>query len=205
MTQKLIVITFICLLSAEHYFCAQTTREPRSVESDETVVTESPVENLAENNFISNAARAQFEREALNETIIFLNTLFRSQIDYFSKVREFLPATVKRVADINKYIERLQKAILADSVQEKDNMWRDTFVKFSESAFLLNNEKDTGVSNIRYLEILNDAGLEETTKKFLTDVTVYFWKMAKASGKVVETTIDEQIEKWKKELITTNL
>lgn len=119
----------------QHYFCAQTTREPRSVESDETVVTESPVENLAENNFISNAARAQFEREALNETIIFLNTLFRSQIDYFSKVREFLPATVKRVADINKYIERLQKAILADSVQEKDNMWRDTFVKVSGMNF----------------------------------------------------------------------
>ncbi|XP_039951910.1 uncharacterized protein LOC120769114 [Bactrocera tryoni] len=199
MTQKLIVITFICLLSAELYLCAYIAREPRSAESEETVVTESPVENPVEHSFISSATRAQFEREALNETKIFLNTLFRSQIDYFSKVKEFLPATVKRVADIDKYIERLEKAILADSVQEKDKMWRDTFVEFSESAFLLNNEKDTGVSNMRYLEILNDAGLEETTKKFLTDVTIYFWKMAKASGKVVESTIEEQIEKWTKE------
>ncbi|XP_011212212.2 uncharacterized protein LOC105232269 [Bactrocera dorsalis] len=199
MTQKLIVITFICLLSAELYICAHIARVPRSAESEETVVTESPVENAVEHSFISSATRAQFEREALNETKIFLNTLFRSQIDYFSKVRAFLPTTVKRVTDINKYIERLEKAILADSVQEKDNMWRDTFVEFSESAFLLNIEKDTGVSNMRYLEILNDAGLEETTKKFLTDVTIYFWKMAKASGKVVESTIEEQIEKWTKE------
>uniref|UniRef100_A0A0K8VZD7 Uncharacterized protein n=1 Tax=Bactrocera latifrons TaxID=174628 RepID=A0A0K8VZD7_BACLA len=129
MTQKLIIIAFICLLSAELYFCAHIARQPRSAESEETVVTESPVENPAEHRFISSATREQFEREALNETKIFLNTLFRSQIVYFSKVKEFLPATVKRVADINKYIERLEKAILADSVQEKDKMWRDTFVE----------------------------------------------------------------------------
>uniref|UniRef100_A0A0A1WCP2 50S ribosomal protein L20 n=1 Tax=Zeugodacus cucurbitae TaxID=28588 RepID=A0A0A1WCP2_ZEUCU len=199
MTQKLVVIIFICLLSAEHYFCARNPREPRSAESAESFETERPEDNSVENSLISSATRAQFEREALNETKLFLNNLFRSQIDYFSKVKGFLPATVKRVSDINTYIERLEKAILADSVQEKDKMWRDTFVEFSESAFLLNKEKDTGVSNGRYIEILNEAGLEETTKKFLSDVTVYFWKMAKASGKVVESTIDEQIEKWKKE------
>ncbi|XP_011181200.2 uncharacterized protein LOC105211475 [Zeugodacus cucurbitae] len=199
MTQKLVVIIFICLLSAEHYFCARIPREPRSAESVESFETERPEDNSVENTLISSATRAQFEREALNETKLFLNNLFRSQIDYFSKVKGFLPATVKRVSDINTYIERLEQAILADSVQEKDKMWRDTFVEFSESAFLLNKEKDTGVSNGRYIEILNEAGLEETTKKFLSDVTVYFWKMAKASGKVVESTIDEQIEKWKKE------
>lgn len=84
-----------------------------------------------ENSFISSATRAEFEREALNETKLFLNTLFRSQIDYFSKVKVLLPATGKRVSDIDKYIERLEKAILADSVQEKDKMWRDTFIEVS--------------------------------------------------------------------------
>lgn len=121
----------------QFYFCAHIAREPRSAESDESVVTESPDENPVENSFISSATRAEFEREALNETKFFLNTLFRSQIDYFSKVKEFLPATVKRVTDINKYIERLEKAILADSVQEKDKMWRETFVEVSKTQHFL--------------------------------------------------------------------
>ncbi|CAD6997379.1 uncharacterized protein LOC101460221 [Ceratitis capitata] len=199
MTQNILLIVLLFLLGAEHITQGYTIREARSAETDQTFQTERPDENSVENSFISSATRAEFEREALNETKLFLNTLFRSQIDYFSKVKVLLPATGKRVSDIDKYIERLEKAILADSVQEKDKMWRDTFIEFSESAFLLNVEKDTGVSNSRYLEILNDAGLEETTKKFLADVSIYFWKMAKASGKAVESTIDERIEKWKRE------
>ncbi|XP_054745193.1 uncharacterized protein LOC129249414 [Anastrepha obliqua] len=196
MTQKLFILVLIFLLSAEHLTLASIIRVRRSAENYGFVTTERPDENSLEDSFISSATRKQFEREALNETKTFLDNLFRSQIDYFSKVKAFLPPTVKRVADIEKYIERLEKAILADSVQDKDKMWRDTFVEFSDTAFLLNNEKDTGVSNTRYLEVLNDSGLEETTKKFLSDVSVYFLKMAKASGKAMGSTIDEQIEKW---------
>ncbi|XP_053960047.1 uncharacterized protein LOC128864422 [Anastrepha ludens] len=196
MTQQLFILVLIFLLSAEHLTLASIIRVPRSAENYEFFTTERPDENSLEDSFISSATREQFEREALNETKTFLDTMFRSQIDYFSKVKDYLSPTVKRVADIEKYIERLEKAILADSVRDKDKMWRDTFVEFSDTAFLLNNEKDTGVSNTRYLEILNDSGLEETTKKFLSDVSVYFLKMAKASGKAMGSTIDEQIEKW---------
>ncbi|XP_017489725.1 PREDICTED: uncharacterized protein LOC108377937 [Rhagoletis zephyria] len=196
MRQQTVVIVLMSLLSAEHLTSAHTILAPRSAENVESFTTERPLESSEENSFfISNATRTQFEREALNETKIFLNNLFRSQIDYFTKVKKILPASAKRVGDIETYIERLEKAILAESVQEKDKMWRDTFIEFSDSALLLNIEKDTGVSNCRYLQILNESGLEETTKKFLIDVTIYFWKMTKASGKAVESTIDEKLEK----------
>ncbi|XP_067625378.1 uncharacterized protein [Eurosta solidaginis] len=195
--QKLVILVLTCLLSTEHLSQAYIARVTRNAESDESSETDKANGNFLGDSIISSVTREAFEREALKETINFLNALFQSQIDYYSKVKEFLPPTAKRVQDINKYTQRLQRAIALQTVQEKEKMWRDIFVEFKDSVFLLNDEKETGVSAVRYLEILNDGGLQEITKKFLINVTTYFWKMAKVSGKAVGSTIGDTIEKWK--------
>lgn len=50
-----------------------------------------------------------------------------------------------------------------------------------------------------YQRILNENGLRDFVKNFLVEVAVYFWKMAKASGKVVESTVDEYLANLQKQ------
>lgn len=67
-------------------------------------------------------------------------------------------------------------------------------LQFSKSPLLLNNPEETGLTNEGYQALLTDKKLQDITKTFVTDVSVYFWKMAQLSGKVVENGIDHYLE-----------
>lgn len=63
----------------------------------------------------------------------------------------------------------------------------------------LNKSEETGLNDEEYQKVLEDNGLKMLMKNFLADVAVYFWKMAKHSGKVVETTVDRFIDNMQKD------
>ncbi|XP_046866791.1 uncharacterized protein LOC6642808 [Drosophila willistoni] len=135
--------------------------------------------------------------EARNETINLLNSLFRAQISYFSQVGAKLNPQMKRAQDIQLYVTRLNEAIAVNELEKKDEMWLSIFEEFSKSPLLVNREAETGLSNVEYQALLTDDKLQQITKSFLTDVSSYFWKMAKVSGKVVGKAFDDYIEREK--------
>lgn len=72
-------------------------------------------------------------------------------------------------------------------------------MKIGRTPLIINNIEDTKLSDDEYQRILNENGLRDFVKNFLVEVAVYFWKMAKASGKVVETTVDEYLANLQKQ------
>uniref|UniRef100_A0A1A9VX98 Uncharacterized protein n=1 Tax=Glossina austeni TaxID=7395 RepID=A0A1A9VX98_GLOAU len=146
----------------------------------------------------SDDIQKEFEQHIQLETETFLNNIFRSQINYFNKVKLSLPANCKRINDIETYIYKLETAIEEKNVEKKDNIYLETFQSMGRTPLLLNKESDTGMSDEEYQKVLEDNDLNEFMKNFLVEVAVYFWKMAKASGKAVETSIDDYLENIKK-------
>ena len=73
------------------------------------------------------------------------------------------------------------------------------FFQFNKSPLLLNNRGETGLSTEDYDKILTDKGLKQVGKNLLMEVAVYVWKMAKVSGKAMEITIDEHLDRLAKE------
>ncbi|XP_060666289.1 uncharacterized protein LOC132798447 [Drosophila nasuta] len=140
---------------------------------------------------VSAAAQHQLEQEAQAETINLLNSLFRAQIAYFSGVRAKLAPTTKRARDIEVYVTRLNEAIAEPDLDKKNAMWLNIFEQFSKSPLLLNKPEETGLSNAEYQVLLTDVKLQEITKSYIRDVSTYFFKMARISGKVVENGIDD--------------
>ncbi|XP_017037323.1 uncharacterized protein [Drosophila kikkawai] len=130
------------------------------------------------------------EKEAKEETVNLLNSLFRSQIEYFTEVNANLNPQTKRAADIRLYITRLNQAIAESELDEKDKMWLDIFEEFKGSPLLLNREEETGLTDMQYKIVLTGKKLQDISTAFVSDVADYFWKMAKISGKVVENHFD---------------
>ncbi|XP_020810712.1 uncharacterized protein LOC110186017 [Drosophila serrata] len=126
------------------------------------------------------------EKEAKEETVNLLNSLFRSQIAYFTEVNSNLNPRTKRAADIRLYITRLNQAIAENELDKKDKMWLDIFEEFKGSPLLLNREEETGLTDMQYKILLTGKKLQAISAGFVSDVADYFWKMAKISGKVVE-------------------
>ncbi|XP_017014687.2 uncharacterized protein [Drosophila takahashii] len=127
----------------------------------------------------------ELERQAKEETVHLLDSLFRSQIAYFSEVKAALNPQTKRSQDISLYITRLNQAIAEKDMDKKDQMWLDTFEEFKDSPLLLNRESETGLTDSQYKTLLTGQKLQDISTKFVTDVADYFWQIAKISGKVV--------------------
>ncbi|XP_075150532.1 uncharacterized protein LOC142224636 [Haematobia irritans] len=147
---------------------------------------------------VSDDSKADFEREAHLETEEFLNNIFTAQIDFFNKLKKSLQPDTKRYKDFEVFVNRLELAKQEKDLEKKDVMYWETFQQFNKSPLLLNEPSETGMSDDDYQKALTDNGFKELLKNFFADVAVYFWKMAKASGKVVETAMDEYIEEMKK-------
>ncbi|XP_073821845.1 uncharacterized protein [Musca autumnalis] len=143
---------------------------------------------------LSEDTKVDFEREARLETEEFLNTIFTAQIEFFNKLKKSLEPDTKRYKDIELFVERLEMAKEEKELEKKDIMYWETFQQFNKSPLLLNDAAETGMTDEAYQKALTDNGFKELLKNFFADVAVYFWKMAKASGKVVETTMDEYLE-----------
>ncbi|XP_061397317.1 uncharacterized protein LOC133332975 [Musca vetustissima] len=143
---------------------------------------------------ISEGVKEDFEREARLETEEFLNAIFTAQIDFFNKMKKSLTPETKRYKDIEVFVQRLELAKEEKELEKKDVMYWETFQQFNKSPLLLNDPAETGMTDEAYQKALTDNGFKELLKNFFADVAVYFWKMAKASGKVVETTVDEYLE-----------
>ncbi|XP_030377319.1 uncharacterized protein LOC115626182 [Scaptodrosophila lebanonensis] len=139
-------------------------------------------------------ARERLALEARAETERLLNTLFRSQIDYFSRVKTKLGPQTKRARDIDAYIARLNEAIAVKDIAQKDQMWLNIFQEFNKSPLLLNKKSETDLSNDEFANLLLDSNLQEITSKFLTDLGDYFVKMARASTNAVEVAISEYMK-----------
>uniref|UniRef100_A0A1A9WU11 Uncharacterized protein n=1 Tax=Glossina brevipalpis TaxID=37001 RepID=A0A1A9WU11_9MUSC len=146
----------------------------------------------------SDDIQKEFEQQIQLETETFLNNIFKNQINYFNKVKLSLPTNSKRVKDIETYVYQLETAIEEKNVEKKDEIYLDTFQSMGRTPLLLNKESDTGLSDEEYQTILMDNDFNDFMKNFLVEIGVYFWKMAKASGKAVETSIDDYLENIKK-------
>ncbi|KAI8041976.1 uncharacterized protein LOC128262160 [Drosophila gunungcola] len=131
----------------------------------------------------------ELERQAKEETVNLLNSLFRSQIAYFTEVKAQLNPRLKRAQDINLYVTRLNQAIAEKDMDKKDQMWLNIFDEFKGSPLLLNRESETGLSDMQYKILLTGQKLQDISTKFVTDVADYFWKMTKISGKVIDNSI----------------
>ncbi|XP_017056640.1 uncharacterized protein LOC108098327 [Drosophila ficusphila] len=127
----------------------------------------------------------ELERQAKAETINLLNSLFRSQIAYFTEVKAALNPQTKRSQHINLYITRLNAAIEETDMDEKNKKWMEIFDEFSASPLLINREAETGLTDLQYKQILTGQKLKDISAKFVTDVADYFWKITKLSGRVV--------------------
>ncbi|XP_016938395.3 uncharacterized protein [Drosophila suzukii] len=127
----------------------------------------------------------ELERQAKEQTVHLLDSLFRSQIAYFTEVKTALNPQTKRFQDISLYITRLNQAIAEKDLDRKDQIWKDVFEEFKESPLLLNRESETGLTDSQYKTLLTGQKLQDISTKFVTDVADYFWEMAKISGKVV--------------------
>ncbi|XP_013102620.1 uncharacterized protein LOC131995711 [Stomoxys calcitrans] len=147
---------------------------------------------------ISDDAKEDFEREARLETEEFLNNIFTAQIEFFNKLKQSLKSDTKRYKDFELLVERLELTKQEKELEKKDVMYWETFQQFNKSPLLLNEPTETGMSDEEYQKALTDNGFKELLKNFFADVAVYFWKMAKASGKVVETAMDEYLEQMQK-------
>ncbi|XP_016989626.1 uncharacterized protein LOC108051875 [Drosophila rhopaloa] len=133
----------------------------------------------------------ELERQAKEETVHLLNSLFRSQIAFFTEVKAQLDPQTKRSQDISLYVTRLNAAIAEDDMDKKDQMWLNIFEEFKGSPLLLNKESETGLSDNQYKVLLTAQKLQDITTKFVADVADYFWKMTKLSGKVVGNGISD--------------
>lgn len=127
----------------------------------------------------------ELERQAKEETVHLLNSLFRSQIAYFSEVKAALNPQTKRFQDISLYITRLSQAIDEQELDRKDELWQNIFEEFKDSPLLINRQSETGLTDLQYKTLLTGQKLQNISTKFVSDVADYFWKMAKISGKVV--------------------
>jgi len=61
------------------------------------------------------------------QTVHLLDSLFRSQIAYFTEVKTALNPQTKRFQDISLYITRLNQAIAEKDLDRKDQIWKDVF------------------------------------------------------------------------------
>ncbi|XP_033159075.1 uncharacterized protein LOC117140333 [Drosophila mauritiana] len=136
----------------------------------------------------------ELERQAKEETVHLLNSLFRSQIAYFSEVKAALNPQTKRFQDIGLYITRLSQAIDEQELDRKDELWQKLFDEFKDSPLLINRESETGLTDLQYKTLLTGQKLQDISTKFVSDVADYFWKMAKMSGKVIGNGIANQNE-----------
>ncbi|XP_016961920.1 uncharacterized protein LOC108032553 [Drosophila biarmipes] len=133
----------------------------------------------------NDSLQRDLERQAKDETVHLLDSLFRSQIAYFTEVKTALNPQTKRFQDISVYITRLNQAIAEKDLDKKDQVWMGVFEEFKDSPLLLNRETETGLTDSQYKTLLTGQKLQDISTKFVTDVADYFWKMAKLSGKVV--------------------
>lgn len=156
----------------------------------------------------------ELERQAKEETVHLLNSLFRSQIAYFSEVKAALNPQTKRFQDISLYITRLSQAIDEQELDRKDELWQNIFeevidtyigihqinkllislLQFKDSPLLINRQSETGLTDLQYKTLLTGQKLQNISTKFVSDVADYFWEMAKISGKVVGNGIASQNE-----------
>ncbi|EDW88364.1 uncharacterized protein LOC6527562 [Drosophila yakuba] len=136
----------------------------------------------------------ELERQAKAETVQLLNSLFRSQIAYFSEVKAALNPQTKRFQDISLYITRLAQAIAEQELDKKDQLWQNIFEEFKDSPLLINRESETGLTDLQYKAVLTGQKLQDISTKFVKDVADYFWEMAKISGQVVSNGIANQNE-----------
>ncbi|EDV58625.1 uncharacterized protein LOC6540750 [Drosophila erecta] len=136
----------------------------------------------------------ELERQAKEETVHLLNSLFRSQISYFSEVKTALNPQTKRFQDITLYITRLSQAIAEVELDRKDQLWQNIFEEFKDSPLLINRESETGLTDLQYKALLTGQKLQDISTKFVSEVADYFWKMAKMSGKVIGNGIASQNE-----------
>ncbi|XP_039479672.1 uncharacterized protein LOC120444159 [Drosophila santomea] len=136
----------------------------------------------------------ELERQAKAETVQLLNSLFRSQIAYFSEVKAALNPQTKRFQDISLYITRLAQAIAEQELDRKDQLWQNIFEQFKDSPLLINRESETGLTDLQYKAVLTGQKLQDISTKFVKDVADYFWEMAKISGQVVSNGIANQNE-----------
>lgn len=82
---------------------------------------------MIKRSLFSDDIQKEFEQHIQLETETFLNNIFRSQINYFNKVKLSLPANCKRITDIETYIYKLETAIEEKNVEKKDNIYLETF------------------------------------------------------------------------------
>ncbi|KNC21172.1 hypothetical protein FF38_00031 [Lucilia cuprina] len=150
---------------------------------------------------ISDEAKEEFERQVRLETEEFLNNIFKNQIGFFNKVKTSLDPATQRYKDIETYVGKLEVAKEEKSLDKKDELYFDSLRKIDKSTLFLNERQETGLEDDDYQKILEENGLKDLMKNFLADVAVYFWKMAKHSGKVVESTMDRFIENMQKDKV----
>ncbi|XP_043646919.1 uncharacterized protein LOC122615836 [Drosophila teissieri] len=136
----------------------------------------------------------ELERQAKAETVQLLNSLFRSQIAYFSEVKAALNPQTKRFQDISLYITRLAQAIAEQELDRKDQLWQNIFEEFKDSPLLINKESETGLTDLQYKAVLTGQKLQDISTRFVKDVADYFWEMTKISGQVVGNGIANQNE-----------
>ncbi|KAM7351643.1 uncharacterized protein ACRADG_004415 [Cochliomyia hominivorax] len=150
---------------------------------------------------ITEETKEEFERQVRLETEEFLNNIFKNQIGFFNKVKTNLKPETQRYRDIELFVEKLELAKQETSLDKKDDIYWESLKKIDKTSLLLNEPSQTGIEDDDYQKILEDNGIKDLLKNFLADVAVYFWKMAKHSGKVVEVTVDRLVENMQKDKV----
>ncbi|XP_017108752.2 uncharacterized protein [Drosophila bipectinata] len=154
------------------------------------LVLAAPSQPSQESVDLNDPVQRDLQQKAKLETVHLYDSLFRSQIAYFTEVRSHLSPQTKRFRDITLYLTRLNQAIAQEGLEAKEKIWFDVFEEFKESPLLLNRESETNLSDVQYKLLLTGKKLQDISSQFLADVGGYVWNMAKFSGKVVENHID---------------
>ncbi|EDV31993.1 uncharacterized protein Dana_GF15616 [Drosophila ananassae] len=139
---------------------------------------------------LNDPVQRDLQQKAKEESVHLLDSLFRSQIAYFTEVKSHLGPQTKRFRDITLYLTRLNQAVAQKDLETKEKIWFNVFEEFKESPLLLNRESETNLSDVQYKLLLTGKKLQDISSQFIADVGGYVWKMAKFSGQVVENHID---------------
>ncbi|XP_065356751.1 uncharacterized protein LOC135951097 [Calliphora vicina] len=150
---------------------------------------------------ITDETKEEFEKQVRLETEEFLNNIFKNQIGFFNKVKTSLNPETQRYKDIESFVQKLELVKQEQSLDRKDELYWESLRKIDKSSLLLNEPEETGMEDDDYQKVLEENGIKDLLKNFLADVAVYFWKMAKHSGKVVETTVDRFIDNMQKDKV----
>lgn len=76
---------------------------------------------------LNDPVQRDLQKKAKDETVHLLDSLFRSQIAYFTEVKSHLSPQTKRFRDITLYLSRLNQAVVQQDVETKEKIWFDVF------------------------------------------------------------------------------